>query len=342
MKKNNQPLIIGGIVVIGAVLIIALALIFTRGDSETEAPAEDTVSENGENATNENGENGGEQTTPQPDPQPTPQPAPDPAPDPQPTLAPNPQPGVLPADWDSLTPREKTDLDPFDCDHATQWVSAEDGSCIDKPSVDNPVSSSGTPAYSRLMRNGATVKCIESGCSIDLAVEPCLTNDQIYSILQDFEDYLPSQDALTVSFYAEAGIEDVGDYWDLDNYVNPCPDPANPNDTRSYHLGTYTRTTAFYHDISGSHPCDDMVPGNRLGLECEHFRAVVKGKPTEAQLDELWQQYLPEEEKDQYALYVLTIHEYKGEHDSSWWREDNSSYIYRGSEPLKVYSYTKT
>ena len=67
MEKNNQPLIIGALVV-GAVLIIALALIFTRGDSETEAPAEDTVSENGENATNENGENGGEQTTPQPDP----------------------------------------------------------------------------------------------------------------------------------------------------------------------------------------------------------------------------------------------------------------------------------
>ena len=132
MKKNNQPLILG-IVVIGAVLIIVLALIFTRGDSDTEAPAENTTSENGENATNENG---GEQTTPQPDPQPTPQPAPDP--DPLPGPQPDPQPGVLPPNWNSLTDREKTNLNPFDCDHATQWVSAEDGSCISRTTLTAP------------------------------------------------------------------------------------------------------------------------------------------------------------------------------------------------------------
>ena len=29
-----------------------------------------------------------------------------------------------------MTSQEKTDLNPFDCDHETQWVSAENGSCI--------------------------------------------------------------------------------------------------------------------------------------------------------------------------------------------------------------------
>ena len=142
MEKNNQPLILG-IVVIGAVLIIALALIFTRSDSETEAPAEGTISENEENEAgeDENGEDG-QQPDPQPDPVPLPdpQPRPDPTPPPQPipepqpdpTPDPQPQPGVLPPNWHSLTSQEKNELNPFDCDHETQWVSAEDGSCIDK------------------------------------------------------------------------------------------------------------------------------------------------------------------------------------------------------------------
>ena len=125
MEKNNQPLILG-IVVIGAVLIISLALIFTRSDSETEVPTESTVSENAENETDENGESNGDQTTPRPDPQPTPQPTPDPDP------LPDPQPGVLSSNWDSLSVQEKTGLNPFDCDYETQWVSAEDGTCIDK------------------------------------------------------------------------------------------------------------------------------------------------------------------------------------------------------------------
>ena len=131
MEKNNQPLILG-IVVIGAVLIIALALIFTRSGDETatEPASENNVSENAENGNG--GDNGGDnqQPVPTPAPQPTPQPIPTPNPTPVPTPAP--QPGILPSDWDNLTDREKTDLNPFNCDHKTQWVSAEDGSCIDK------------------------------------------------------------------------------------------------------------------------------------------------------------------------------------------------------------------
>ena len=133
MEKNNQPIIITSIIV-GAALIVALALVFTRTDSETEAPAESAVSENAENENMEgNGENGQ-----QPTPSPTPQPSPQPIPVPIPTPAPNPQPGVLPSNWNGLTAQEKTDLNPFDCDHETQWVSAEDGTCIDKPTTSRP------------------------------------------------------------------------------------------------------------------------------------------------------------------------------------------------------------
>ena len=132
MEKNNQPLILGTIAV-GAVLIIALALIFTRSgdDAVLEITNENNTAENEEN--NNEGDNGedSQQPAPNPTPQPSPQPAPIPAPNPTP--APNPQPGVLPSNWDGLTAPEKTNLNPFDCDHETQWVSAEDGSCIDKP-----------------------------------------------------------------------------------------------------------------------------------------------------------------------------------------------------------------
>ena len=43
--------------------------------------------------------------------------------------------GTLPANWNSLTTQEKTDLNPFNCDHETQWVSAEDGTCIARPAL---------------------------------------------------------------------------------------------------------------------------------------------------------------------------------------------------------------
>ena len=124
MEKNNQPLILGTIV-IGAVLIIALALIFTRSsdDTVTETTSENNASENEEKKDMEgNGENGQ---------QPSPVPPPIPVPNPPPT--PDPQPGVLPSNWNSLTSREKTDLNPFNCDIETQWISAENGTCIDKP-----------------------------------------------------------------------------------------------------------------------------------------------------------------------------------------------------------------
>lgn len=125
MEKNNQPLILG-IVVIGAVLIITLALIFTRSndDTATETPAENNASEN-----QENGEDGQQPT-------PTPRPPSTSTPTPNPTPAPDPPPGVLSADWESLTPREKTDLNPLGCDIGTQIIWADDGSCHPKPPED--------------------------------------------------------------------------------------------------------------------------------------------------------------------------------------------------------------
>ena len=164
MEKNNQPIIIASIII--AVLIIVLALIFTRTDSETEAPAESAVSENEENETDENGASDGEQTTPQPDPQPTPQPTPDPDPLPDPQPDPQPQAGVFPPNWDELSPTEKTTLNPFDCNHETQWVSAEDGGCINKTTDDDdpidPVRPPVEPDYVLL----------DANCYDRLAVDP--------------------------------------------------------------------------------------------------------------------------------------------------------------------------
>ena len=113
MEKNNQPLILG-IVVIAAVLIIALALIFTRSDSETEAPDESDS----------------EQITSQPNP------------DPQPT--PQPQPGVLPFNWGSLTERERYELNPTGCDLYTQWI-GDDGTCHAFIPCDAEIPSCGWP-----------------------------------------------------------------------------------------------------------------------------------------------------------------------------------------------------
>ena len=131
MEKNNQPLIITSIVA-GAVLIIALALIFTRGNDD---PATETVSENNTSAnqesenTQENGSNGQQ---PAPAPQPQPAPVPEPIPVPTPTPQPQPQSDGLPSDWNSLTSQQKTNLNPFDCDHESQYVRADNGQCVDK------------------------------------------------------------------------------------------------------------------------------------------------------------------------------------------------------------------
>ena len=85
---------------------------------------------------------------PTPDPQPTTPPTPSPAPTPQPTPppTPDPQPGVLPFNWDSLTPQEKTDLNPFNCNIETQIIYADDGTCHDKTSGENG-GQTGDPIY---------------------------------------------------------------------------------------------------------------------------------------------------------------------------------------------------
>ena len=123
MEKNNQFLIFGGMV-IGAVLIIALALIFTRDSDETtiETANEGNASETQENELEEeNGEDDQQPETPE-----TPE---------NPEQPENPETGILPSNWSSLTSQEKKELNPYDCDHETQWVSAEDGTCIDKPAA---------------------------------------------------------------------------------------------------------------------------------------------------------------------------------------------------------------
>ena len=138
MEKTNQPLIITSIVV-GAVLIIALALIFTRGDDDTttETVDENNTSENQNTEnTEENGSNG-QQPAPASQPAPQPAPVPEPIPVPTPTPTPQPQPDGLPSDWNSLTPQQKTNLNPFNCDIETQIIYADDGTCHDKTSGEN-------------------------------------------------------------------------------------------------------------------------------------------------------------------------------------------------------------
>lgn len=138
MAKNNQPLIIVAMIV-GAALIITLALIFTRSsdDAATETTDENNTSENGANEGGENGNNGQ-----QPTPTPTPTPIPTPTPTPTPTPIPTPQPGVLPANWNELTGQEKSDLNPFNCNVETQIIYATDGTCHDKEIEVDPIPAS--------------------------------------------------------------------------------------------------------------------------------------------------------------------------------------------------------
>ncbi len=166
MEKNNQPLIITAMIV-GVVLILGLAFILTRGDDDTATPTTSDTSETQTTGNTEEGSEGGQEAgTPKCDTQEEVYSNPDCRDDGSPVSpvqqiscaadgpiydlasdgswidengvrqtaceAPTTPTGTLPANWNSLSVQEKTDLNPFDCDHETQWVSAENGSCIDK------------------------------------------------------------------------------------------------------------------------------------------------------------------------------------------------------------------
>ena len=234
MEKNNQPLIFG-IVAIGAVLIIALALIFTRNSDETttEAILTDDTSENQENtSTEENGEDDQQSETPDstPDPQPTPDP------EPQPESIPEPSNG-LPSNWQSLTSQQKTDLNPFNCDHATQWVSAEDGSCIDRPVVtdsgqeeapgnnlppvvcdDDQVELPGGGCFSYLVldREQECLEDADDACSITLYVavkgnKGVVTGTMLDAVYRHIEADNPENVPLPI-MYTYNGSDDIDDY----------------------------------------------------------------------------------------------------------------------------------
>ena len=172
MEKNNQPLIIAAMIV-GAALIIALAFIFTRdSDDDTATPTTSDTSETQTAGTEEGSEGGQETGTSKCDTQEKVDNNPECRDDGSPVSpvqqitcvgggptyilesdgswidengvrrtaceAPTTSTGTLPSDWSSLTAQQKTELNPFDCDHETQWVSAEDGSCLDKPQTNPP------------------------------------------------------------------------------------------------------------------------------------------------------------------------------------------------------------
>ena len=150
MNKNNQPIILGAMV-IGAVLIIVLVLIFTRGgdDTATETASENNTAENQESENAEEGSGDSQQPeTPeqpvipeQPDNPAAPEQPDNPAAPEQPDnpAAPeqpdNPETDILPSNWNQLTDGEKIALNPLDCDLITQTIWANDGSCHDKEVV---------------------------------------------------------------------------------------------------------------------------------------------------------------------------------------------------------------
>ena len=116
MEKNNRFLIITSIIV-GAILIIALALIFTRGGDDT------TPTTNRDNTT-ENKETSDQTPTPNPESQPPYES--------EEVQLPDPLLATLPDSWDQLTDAQKIAINPFDCSEA-QTISEATGRCFDDP-----------------------------------------------------------------------------------------------------------------------------------------------------------------------------------------------------------------
>ncbi len=149
--NNNQPLIIVAVIV-GAVLIIALALIFTRSDnSDTETANENNIAESAENDDNEEGNGEG---SPEPE---TPEQPQNPENPEEPEQPEEPRSDVLPNNWASLTSQEKTDLNPFDCDTETQVIWETDGTCHDKAVSPSPSYRIDTP-FTYQFEDGLEVK----------------------------------------------------------------------------------------------------------------------------------------------------------------------------------------
>ena len=142
MEKNNQPIILGAMV-IGAILIISLALIFTRDSDETtpETANENNTSEDQENENVEEAEN--ESTTPAEqntdnsdsnDSNSTGQTANgtndletiDSTPQPPPSAIVDIR---LPSSWDELSGPEKTSLNPHGC-FEKAIIRADNGRCV--------------------------------------------------------------------------------------------------------------------------------------------------------------------------------------------------------------------
>ena len=185
MEKNTQPLIIVAMV-IGTILIVALALILTRNgdDTTTEtANTNDTTNTQKDTSTEENGEDD--------QPQPTPDPIPEPGPEPS---------NGLPSNWQSLTSQQKTDLNPFDCDLATQIIRGSDGSCQNKPPIvpqpQPPENTENTLPPNDLPPNPITADFVA-------LIEPHLT-DLAKSILPRAE-YIEENDAIARGLCIDSG-----------------------------------------------------------------------------------------------------------------------------------------
>ena len=125
MKNNSSKFnpTVAFVTVAVLVSIIVLVFVLRSGSSEPE-PAEPPV-------VDQSAEPRQPVDPPEPPAQP-PEQQPSPTP-PEPSDPPvAPPAGQLPDNWDDLTSAQKTELNPLDCDIETEWISAEDGSCIAK------------------------------------------------------------------------------------------------------------------------------------------------------------------------------------------------------------------
>ena len=159
-KSNFNPLVITAIVA-GVVLIIALSLILTRGDSDT------TETTNQSNVSESESE-GGDQQRELPVPQP-----PEPAPVPLPT----PKTDVLPPNWSELSSGEKIALNPFGCDVETQIIYADDGTCHPNPEIEEELS---------IEENELSIAIDVSRAELELTLDSSLPNDEKYEAIVKF------------------------------------------------------------------------------------------------------------------------------------------------------------
>ena len=345
MEKNNQPLIITAIIV-GAALIIALALIFTRNgdDVTTETADENNVTQNGEsNGETENGEdpdcdsqeaannpecltgtecadvlkadgscvkqitcdgqtydlesddswldeNGVRRTVCEPA---------------------RPQTGILPDNWEQLTPREKTNLNPFDCDIEAQYVRADNGQCQDKPTEPEA-------EYVTLIveddRDCLSFYNLALVCAYVLT-DGNLDDEELEEIRDDLfaADKYACLNGMVVVFFDHDGRDGLETEDDLADLLSQNPYQLELMHSRSYgcQVGEGSHTTR-YVILDERGLC---WHGPDSGECIKSATLAFEDSPTDEVLEGLWE--VLNNQSSGYEVFTLTMVDYNGSHDVS-------------------------